>query len=421
MILFAPKPRARCGGGEADGSRLVNPILKILMALVILAAPAFAAAADKAVALTARIADAGGDRIEIGLSDRVGFRVFSLTAPDRIVVDFEPLDWRIPAPRPGRDTDLVGGLRFGLNKKGGGRMVIDLRAPAAVDRAFTEAAEGTAPARFVIELSPEDPVAFEAAAGWPPGLAPEADGGALSQPDDVLVVIDPGHGGRDIGAVADGLTEATLMLAYARELAAEISRRPGYAAALTRDEDVFLTLRQRVDIAREQGGDVFLSLHADSLEQGVASGVSVYTLSEEATTEEAAALATSINRADELAGADVLAEETDVTRVLVDLAQRRTSAQSSALAEAMVDALDGRAPMLRDRAIQAAGFRVLKAPDIPSVLLELGFLSSPRDRERLLSPEGRAALVSALADGVFRWVEAQDGDRYAPARAANGG
>ena len=210
------------------------------------------------------------------------------------------------------------------------------------------------------------------------------------------------------------------MLDYARRLAALIRARPGYDAALTREKDEFLTLRQRVDIARAAGADLFLSLHADSLEQGFATGASVFTLSDEATSAEAAALASSANRADQLSGVPVQAEEDDVVRVLIAFAQRKTTEQSLSLAEAIVENLDGRVPILRDRAIQSAGFRVLKAPDVPSVLLELGFLSSPRDRERLLSAEGRAALLGGIADGVFAWVEAQEGDRYAPARRAAG-
>ena len=206
------------------------------------------------------------------------------------------------------------------------------------------------------------------------------------------------------------------MLDYARDLAEAIRAEPGFEAELTREDDEFLTLRQRVAVARAKRADVFVSLHADSLAQGVASGASVYTLSEKATTAEAAALAESANRADQLAGVSIEAAENDVTRILVDLAQRRTSELSATLAETVVGALEGRAPILEGRAIQAAGFRVLKAPDVPSILLELGFLSSPADRERLTSPEGRADLVAAIAEGIVAWARAQGGDRYAPAR-----
>lgn len=378
-----------------------------------------AMAQDAPVALTARVTeDAGVGRVEIGLSERLAFRVFSLTEPERIIVDFPRLDWRLEAPRPGVDATLVDGLRFGV-RRGGARMAIDLRGPARVAEAYTETAAGVAPARFVMRLEPMAAADFARNAGWPRDAKPESDAD-LGQRRDVMVVIDPGHGGRDIGAVSGDLAEAALMLDYAQRLAKAIRARPGYDAALTREKDEFLTLRQRVDIARRLGADVFLSLHADSLEEGHATGASVFTLSDEATSREAAALADSANSADQLSGVAVEAEEGDVVRVLIAFAQRRTTEQSLTLAETIVDRLDGRVPILRDRAIQSAGFRVLKAPDVPSVLLELGFLSSPRDRERLLSEQGRTALIEGIADGVFTWVETQEGERYAPARRAAG-
>ena len=155
-----------------------------------------------------------------------------------------------------------------------------------------------------------------------------------------------------------------------------------------------------------------ISIHADALEVGVASGASVYTLSEEASDEEAAALVSSHNRADAIGAVSLDAEESDVASVLVNLARRTADAASVSLAEALVSRLKARSKVLQGRAMQSAGFRVLKAPDVPSVLVELGFLNSAKDRERITSVEGREALVKALSEGVHNWVLAQTSPRY---------
>ncbi len=413
----------RLGGEIGAVRRRLTPFPAILFAIastVLLSASATGArAGDPAAAVSARI-DASRDQtiIELALTEPAAFRIFTLDEPRRVIVDLPPLVWRAEAPVAPAASPLVSGLRFGVAPGGGGRMVVDLHAPAEVSEAFTAPGRGEAQARIVLRLRPTDAAAFAAAAGWPEGLEPVAPAAPTATKSDVLVVIDPGHGGKDIGASSGDVSEADLVLDYSRALAARIDAAPGYRAALTRDEDRFLSLRQRVDFARGLRADVFISMHADALEQGVASGSSVYTLSEAATHREAAELSETANRADDLAGAEIEREESDVARVLVDFAQRRTNAQSEALAETVVEAMRGRTPVLSGRAIQAAGFRVLKAPDVPSILVELGFLSSAEDRERMLSEAGRDALVGALADGVFRWAEAQEGPRYAPARAA---
>lgn len=388
-------------------------------AVVLTAFAPFRAGAAEAV--SARIDVARAETIvELALSEPMPFRLFTLEDPRRVVVDLPPLAWRAAAPDAPEASPLVSGLRFGTAQGGAGRMVIDLRAPAAVAEAFTAPGPAAAPARLIIRLRPTGAAEFAAEAGWPEGLRPATAAPLVAAPgaedDAVVVVIDPGHGGRDIGAASGDVAEADLVLDYARALAALIDATPGFRAALTRDADTFLTLRQRVDAARALGADIFISIHADALEQGVASGSSVYTLSEEASDSEAAELAETANRADDLAGAAIEREESDVARVLVDFARRRTNERSESLAEAVVGEMRGRTPVLSGRAVQSAGFRVLKAPDVPSILVELGFLSSARDRERMLSPEGRDALVSALGDGVIDWARAQEGPRYAPAR-----
>jgi len=366
-------------------------------------------------ALSARLTQDGSEnRLELDLTSRVAFRVFTLNGPKRVVVDFPEIDWRLDPPRPGQAMQLIEGVRFGLVRPGASRLVIDLKRGAAVTKAFTTEGDSRAPARFVIELRPETDEAFAAGARSFGAETPRATTPTpQARPKQaVIVAIDAGHGGRDSGASSGNVIEKDLVLQYAKDLAAAIEKRPGYKAFLVRQGDEFLRLRTRVERARRAGADVMISIHADALASGVASGASVYTLSEEASDAEAAALVESHNRADEIGGVAVSAQETDVTSVLVDLARRSTDAASVGLAEALVTQLKARSKVLRGRALQSAGFRVLKAPDVPSVLVELGFLNSARDRARITSDEGRAALVRALSEGVHNWVLTQTSPRY---------
>jgi N-acetylmuramoyl-L-alanine amidase len=382
-------------------------------------------------ALTARLAQSGsGAEVEIGLSRRTGFRVFTLEEPLRVIVDLPDFVWRAEPPRAGEGSRLVSGIRFGIAEGGVARMVIDLRGPGRIVQAFTADAAGSVPARFSLLLAPTDSTDFALRAGWPSGLGPSSEtaaplpsGTPVPRPRPkraVHVIIDPGHGGKDPGAIAGETEEKDLVLDYAMALAEAISARPGFKAILTREDDSFLSLRDRVAFARRAQGDVFISLHADALEVGVASGTSVFTLSDEASDEEAAALSASHDRADIIAGVTLDDEESDVTRVLVDVARRTTDAQSASLAAAMVENLRGAAPVLEGRAQQSAGFRVLKAPDVPSVLVERGFMSSAADQKRLLSEEGRRRIVESLASAVTAWVAKQNDPRFAPARVGQG-
>lgn len=378
-----------------------------------------------AEALSARLFnDDGANFVEVALDEPLGFRTFTLTDPHRIVVDFPELDWRFDPPRPGPGMSLIEGVRLGVTRRGAGRLVIDLKRPAAIAAAFTLPADGDAPPRFVLELRRTEAAEFDKAAAGEDAPATRADGWPvpIKRPKRAVVVaIDPGHGGRDAGASFGGLAEKDLVLDYAKDLAAVIDARPGHRAFLTRKDDEFVRLRERVARARWAGADLFLSIHADSLAKGAAAGASVYTLSEDASDEEAAALAASHNRADAIGGVQLHATEDDVALILVDFARRETDEASVALAETLVRRLEARSEVLRGRALQSAGFRVLKAPDVPSVLVEIGFLSAAKDRSRLTSKEGRARVIEALAEGVFEWVSLQTGERYKAAQQGGGG
>ena len=190
-------------------------------------------------------------------------------------------------------------------------------------------------------------------------------------------------------------------------LARELKKTPGVHPYLVRKGDEFIRLRDRVRRARRANADVLISLHADALEQGAASGASVFLLSDEASNDVAAELVESHDRADVIAGVPLDAEEGDLVSVLVDLARRDTDRMSRSLAESVVVALSRRDIELEGRALQSAAFRVLKAPDVPSILVEIGFLSAKKDRARLTTNEGRREVIEALAEGVLNWLEAR--------------
>lgn len=234
------------------------------------------------------------------------------------------------------------------------------------------------------------------------GLAPPLV--AASATADVVVAIDPGHGGIDPGASAGGLVEKEVVLDFARMLAQSIEARPGLSAYLVREDDSFLTLRERIRKAREAGANLLISLHADTTEEGIAEGAHVYTLSAEASDEASVALAERENRAEVIGGISLEGESDDLAGLLVDLARRGTSEEDRKLAEAVVEAMRGTVPLLATAPHRSANFRILKAPELPSVLVELGYMSNEADRARLSSPEWRASAVEALVRGIELWV-----------------
>jgi N-acetylmuramoyl-L-alanine amidase len=220
------------------------------------------------------------------------------------------------------------------------------------------------------------------------------------------VVLDPGHGGIDPGAERDGQTEAALMLRFAREFKELLARDGRFQVVMTREEDAFVPLEMRVSIARAAGADVFLSLHADALAEGEAVGATIYSLSDEASDEASATLAARHDRDDLLAGVDLSQQDDLVATVLMDMARTETAPRIDRLAEALVTAIKGAGLKMHRHPHQTAGFSVLKSPDVPSVLVELGFLSSARDLDRLNDADWRANMAEALRQGLLAWADA---------------
>jgi N-acetylmuramoyl-L-alanine amidase len=419
--------------GSGSGQRLMAAVtLLIILLAVVVASPAAAAQA----VLTAARANADGPnaRVEITVSSRVPYRVFALPDPSRVVIDLDDVRPGIRAAQGTTAAGPIAAVRIGRLNPGTTRVVIDLARPAriagtrlsgvpggqahvlTVDLAGRPGAVATRPVPRDGRLPAETAVGAvgRASAGGPVAAGPLGrDGSGTATPDrgrgrPPVVVIDPGHGGIDPGAISQGgLYEKHVTLAMAREIRNELAALGSYRIILTRSRDVFIPLRGRVAIARRAGADLLLSIHADKLENRSVRGLSVYTLSERASDAEAAALAERENKADLLADVDLRGAAPDVTNILIDLVQRDTKNQSAKLAGTLVSQMRGEVALL-SRTHRFAGFAVLKAPDVPSVLIEVGFLSNAEDEALLRSASGRRKIARGIArgvDGYFTSVE----------------
>lgn len=346
--------------------------------------------------------------IALGLSQPVPWRVRLLSEPPRLIVDFRELDFAGLRALP-IATDKIKAVRAGLFRSGWSRLVLLLDGPYRVTLA--EMDTGAAVTQVRVRLTPTDADAFarEAALPEPPDwvlpkptvIAPKAD----RKEGPIVVVLDPGHGGIDPGAERAGHNEADLMLGFARALKDLLQRTGSFEVVMTRDEDVFVPLETRISIARTAGADVFISLHADALLEGEAVGAAIYTLSEEASEEAAAALAERHDRDDLLAGLDLTGQDDLVAKILMDMARTETMPRTARLAFALEEAIKTADLKMHRVPQQAAGFSVLKSPDFPSVLIELGFLSSTRDLARLSDKKWRERMAEAIRDALLIWAQ----------------
>jgi N-acetylmuramoyl-L-alanine amidase len=375
-------------------------------------------APSSVVATAVRLeATAQTTKLIFDLSERVEARTFPLANPDRIVVDLPEIAFRVPPLLPqatgrrGRrgNAPAVAGLvtsyRFGQFAPGHSRVILDLSAPARVLHAETQPATDALPPRLVIELAATDRQSFETAAAASNvfGLsAKEPQSAALVAPaptNKPVIVLDPGHGGVDLGASSGhGDIEKDIVLDFATALAAKLESQGRYKVVLTRGADVFIPLNERVQIARDANAALFVSIHADTLYEGHVQGATVYTVSERASDAEAARLADKENQADAAAGV-VTEDVAEVHDILQDLTRRETRAYSHMFSRTLV-ALWKNAAQLNKNPQRSAGFRVLKALDVPSVLLELGYLSNEKDLANLVSPEWRDKAAGTLAGAI---------------------
>lgn len=351
----------------------------------------------------------GKTTLSVRLSQGVPFRVFLLDDPARLVIDFREADWTGVAAQdllaePGR----ISGVRFGAFQPGWSRLVADLAEPMLPREIGMPIEDGSGAATLQITLKKADPEAFAKAAGAPvdPGWTralvapPELSRNPAS--DRFTVVIDPGHGGIDPGAEREGVAEKDLMLSFARSLS-EALQRAGIDVVMTREDDVFVALETRVAIAHQAQGNLFISLHADILTQGGARGATVYVLSDEASDTATEHLAARHNRQDIIAGVDLTGSDDQVAGILLDLARQETEPRSMALARALVEGMGQAGGPMNRKPLRNAGFSVLKSADIPSVLVELGFLSADRDLANLRDPVWRAGMVKAMTEAIVVW------------------
>ncbi len=378
-----------------------------------------AASSSYPVASDARLAgDARQTRFILDLDKTIPFRAFALADPYRLVVDIPQVSFRLPAGTGAAGRGLVKAFRYGLVMPGGSRIVFDLTGPAKISNsAMLEPANGQPP-RLVLELEETDSTSFLQAlaaqsppplkpavsesAGGPPQLAAPATTKPAAPPDSrPVVVIDPGHGGVDNGTRAGEETEKNLVLAFGLALRDRLEKSGKCRVVMTRTDDTFIPLDDRVKVGRGQAAALFVSIHADYLArgEGEAQGATIYTVSDKATDAEAERLAESENRADAIGGVNLAQEPTDVADILIDLAQRETRTFSNRFARLLMGEMKN-ATRMHKNPLKSAGFRVLKAPDVPSVLVELGYVSNKGDLEHLVSESWRSKTVNAMAQAI---------------------
>lgn len=400
-------------------------------------------------------------RIVIETNQPVAYRAFLLAGPNRLVVDMPSAQWRIA--RSGFfQGGVVKGYRSGDLPDGMTRVVFDLSRPAVIEKSFAIRAEGKMRDRLVVDvkastqnlfdealskvhgdaalrdrlaanapvgapapatsgyrgaandriaattvepgamLPTRKPQRFGSTAGGPmPRMAPTPPPVAAPGHAKRVIIIDAGHGGHDPGAIGAGnVREKNITLSMAQTLKRELENTGRYTVHLTRDSDIFIPLRQRVAIARAKKGDLFLSLHADKVDRTNVRGASIYTLSETASDAETARLAERENRAGVVSGVDLSSEEADVADILLDLAMREKMNESNLLARYITDAMRRKNIRLLPNSHRSAGFAVLKAPDVPSALIEIGFLSNPDEAKLLNTRHFQENMARALREGV---------------------
>jgi N-acetylmuramoyl-L-alanine amidase len=361
------------------------------------------------IATDARLGgDSSRTRLVMDLSRTIEVAAFTLADPYRVVVDLPQVTFQLPAKTGTGGKGLVKAFRYGLVMQGGSRIVIDTAGPVRVDKAFVLESVDNQPARLVIDLVSIDRASFmrNLALEKPPARATETKKAEpATRPGDgrPLIVIDPGHGGPDTGTIAaTGEMEKAIVLDFAQALQAKLEKTGKYRVAMTRSDDRFIALGERVKFARGQGAALFISIHADALasrNESDVRGATVYTVSDTASDAEAARLAEDENKADAIAGVDLSSEPEEVADILIDLTQRETKNFSHHFARAAVSELKT-AAKLHKHPLKSAGFKVLKAPDVPSVLVELGYVSNKQDLKLMVSEAWRAKASDALAQAV---------------------
>jgi N-acetylmuramoyl-L-alanine amidase len=396
--------------------------------------PSPVAASNFPIASGVRLAGDGKQtRFVLDLDKPIQLRAFALADPYRVVVDMPQVSFQLPAGSGTAGRGLIKAFRYGLVMPGGSRIVFDLTGPAKIANSYVLDAANGQPPKLVLELEEVDRTSFVqslAAESRPqlrPAIADAADTVASTTaavvvkqaaPPDLrpLIVIDPGHGGIDNGTQAGGESEKNLVLGFGLALRDRIEKSGKYRVVMTRTDDTFIPLADRVKVARNQSAALFVSIHADALprHEGDAQGATIYTLSDRASDAEAERLAEAENKADAIGGVNLTEEPTEVADILIDLAQRETRTFSNRFARLLMGEMKTTVRMHK-HPLKSAGFKVLKAPDVPSVLIELGYVSNKGDLEHLVSENWRSRTVGSMALAI----DAFFAKRLATAGAAN--
>jgi N-acetylmuramoyl-L-alanine amidase len=388
--------------------RIARRIMPAAMLAVLTAAPISHASQQPMLAFAARVAgDAARARVVIDFEGKPDFSIHYVAGPERIIVDLSATAFGFPAadlsPR-----GLFKDIRYGTMDADSARIVFTVERPVKLVLAEVQPNEGKGH-RLVLDAEITTQEAFAEmlkTQDWSTSASvpPVRDVGPVVEDGMFTVAVDAGHGGIDAGAsgARTKTPEKTVTLEFARLLAEHLNKIDGVKAFLTRDDDTFLSLSERVTIARQQRADLFISLHADTLAQKDIRGATVYTLSDRASDRMAENLAARENLSDQLAGFSISSGPPEVADILLDLTRRETQAFSVALAENVVKSFEGQVGLINNPHRQA-NFQVLRAPDIPSVLLELGFLSNGEDEKLLLDDDWRNKISALIADAVDRY------------------
>jgi N-acetylmuramoyl-L-alanine amidase len=392
-----------------------NTIFKMLQWFVLAALfsvfCASAHAKDAIVSATRVTGTMQSTRFEADISSSVGFSATAVKSPYRVIIDIADVSFDLPAGAGRKAGGLVSSFRYGLVEERKSRIVLDVSGPVLIGKSEVVPAKGKKPAHIMVEIlpttlenfkltyeleHPQDGSSEQTAAITPATAAPqpaEAD-------QRKVIVIDPGHGGIDPGAVSHKKTkEKDVVLAYGLALRDALQKSPNYKVIMTRDSDTFISLDERVKIARDNKADLFIAIHADTVDEKDVRGTTLYTVSDKATDAEAEALAQKENRADVIAGMDLGNQTKTVSDILINLAQRESKNQALYFTKKAVTQLQPYA-RFTGKPVRSAAFVVLKAPDVPSVLVELGYLSSKEDEALLNSPDWRGNMATAMTHAV---------------------
>jgi N-acetylmuramoyl-L-alanine amidase len=386
----------------------------LLLALMLATAPAAAQAAAPTISKIRFGGDPARTRVVVESDRPLDYFIFTLAQQGaRIVIDFEHVAFALEGEaigagqRRGAGQGLVAAYRFADFSPERSRIVLDLAAPAAVTRQFLlPAEEGGGLHRLVIDLEPTSAERFASTAGYPddrvrepPARAPDPPAGR------VVVVLDPGHGGDQPGAIgAKGAQEKDVSLALALAVRERLEATGRYEVVMTRSDDRRVELEDRVRIARDAGADLFLSIHADAGDDTSLRGASVYTLADAA---EARSRSEILGEDPHLLDVSLEQRSAEVGEILYDLVHRNTKSQSTAFAEALIPPLRAAGPLLRNTH-RSAGYYVLLAPDVPAVLLEAGFITNAQDEARLTTAAERNSIAEAVVEGVESYFDERE-------------